>query len=194
MTWREINADQNLRIANKMLEQQGEINDLKAQLAKVKQERAEVRQARDGANGKGELLWQHTCGHIEAFCHGALADIKGGCDACESSSDNPDDWEPLYVGPVYGRWTQVELDKAEADAEARWAGIDAFIDSSKSRDAVADSPEPGSAGPTVADALHGAVAVAKAAAGSAWKTCLHDESRTCANCQPSTSDTSEATP
>ena len=35
-SWREDFADQNLRMANKMLEQQGTINDLKAELVKSK--------------------------------------------------------------------------------------------------------------------------------------------------------------
>lgn len=45
--WRSMEADQNLRMANKMLEQQGEINDLKAELARLRahhdEERNELR-------------------------------------------------------------------------------------------------------------------------------------------------------
>lgn len=41
-------------------------------------------------------MWQHDCGHVEYFppeCEPA----DGGCDACESGSDDPQDWRRLYV-------------------------------------------------------------------------------------------------
>ena len=41
--------------------------------------------------------WQHQCGHIEAFTAEQLEEIQGGCDACESGSDDPTDWQPLYT-------------------------------------------------------------------------------------------------
>lgn len=42
------------------------------------------------------LLWQHECGHVEMFPADWEPD-DGGCDACESGSDRPADWQPLYV-------------------------------------------------------------------------------------------------
>ena len=59
---------------------------------------ASVTQARQGKFG----YYQHACGYIEAF---ALSDLDemarggtaGGCDACESGSDDATDWRPVWV-------------------------------------------------------------------------------------------------
>jgi hypothetical protein len=40
-------------------------------------------------------LWLHRCGHVEGW-DVAWKPADGGCDACESGSDNPADWQPLY--------------------------------------------------------------------------------------------------
>lgn len=45
MTWRDDAAEQNIRLANKMLDQQGEINQLKADLATALAELAAARAA-----------------------------------------------------------------------------------------------------------------------------------------------------
>jgi len=46
---------------------------------------------------KGEWrLWMHECGHVEMWERGT-APADGGCDACESGSENPADWRALYV-------------------------------------------------------------------------------------------------
>jgi hypothetical protein len=51
--WRDIHADQNLRLAQKMLEQQGEINALKATVGRV----------------------EKLCDDMEAHCGGAGIDV-----------------------------------------------------------------------------------------------------------------------
>jgi hypothetical protein len=49
---------------------------------------------------QGEFpYYQHECGHMETFTPEQLAEVKGGCDACESGSDDPTDWKPVYVEP-----------------------------------------------------------------------------------------------
>lgn len=53
--------------------------------------------ARTGELNDGYPLWRHTCGHVEAFLPEELSEILGGCDACESGSNNPKDWQKLYV-------------------------------------------------------------------------------------------------
>ncbi len=52
-------------------------------------------------------LYMHECGYSEAFDG---APEHGGCDACESGSNDPRDWQPLFVEvqvkagpPVRGR-------------------------------------------------------------------------------------------
>jgi hypothetical protein len=43
-------------------------------------------------------LWMHSCGAVEAMTDDYRRnEVQGGCDACESGSDNPDDWRPLYL-------------------------------------------------------------------------------------------------
>lgn len=42
----------------------------------------------------GMPLYLHTCGMTEQH---ATPPDHGGCDACESGSDDPGDWRPLYV-------------------------------------------------------------------------------------------------
>lgn len=53
--------------------------------------------ARSGLMNRGVPLWRHSCGNTEAFTDAQLAEMAGGCDACESGSPNPADWRPLYV-------------------------------------------------------------------------------------------------
>lgn len=57
----------------------------------------EYSRARSGECNEGLPLWRHACGHVEAFDETELAEILGGCDACESGSDNPDDWQALWL-------------------------------------------------------------------------------------------------
>lgn len=45
--------------------------------------------------------WMHECGYVHAWSASQMAeqlasDAPGGCDACESGSDNAADWTPLY--------------------------------------------------------------------------------------------------
>jgi hypothetical protein len=58
MSWREISGEQNLRMAARMLEQQGEINDLEKGLATARREAALLASQRDA-------LLAH-CGEVEA--------------------------------------------------------------------------------------------------------------------------------
>jgi hypothetical protein len=49
--------------------------------------------------GEGEYrawLYIHTCGNLEWITDSERTEIGGGCDACESGSDDPNDWSPLY--------------------------------------------------------------------------------------------------
>jgi hypothetical protein len=53
-------------------------------------------------------LYMHTCGHLEWLSDAQRAEMMetacaGGCDACESGSDNPLDWSQLYVSLVDDR-------------------------------------------------------------------------------------------
>jgi hypothetical protein len=41
-------------------------------------------------------LWMHECGHVEMWEEGT-APADGGCDGCESGSNNASDWRPLYT-------------------------------------------------------------------------------------------------
>lgn len=57
-----------------------------------------VQQARQGNFG----YYQHACGYIEAFALSQLDEMErdgtgGGCDACESGSPNPGDWQPVWI-------------------------------------------------------------------------------------------------
>lgn len=64
-------------------------------LARLDRIAAQVPQhATAAACSAGAPLYQHRCGRIEAF---AELPSGGGCDACESGSDNPADWRALYV-------------------------------------------------------------------------------------------------
>jgi hypothetical protein len=40
--------------------------------------------------------WVHACGFVEVWS-GDWTPTDGGCDACESGSDLPADWQPLYI-------------------------------------------------------------------------------------------------
>jgi hypothetical protein len=42
------------------------------------------------------VYWLHACGHIEWFA-AEWRPEDGGCDGCESGSDIPADWQPLYI-------------------------------------------------------------------------------------------------
>lgn len=42
------------------------------------------------------VLWMHACGFAESFGDDWRPE-DGGCDACESGSNDPSDWQPLYV-------------------------------------------------------------------------------------------------
>lgn len=41
-------------------------------------------------------LWMHECGQVEMWKKGT-APADGGCDRCESGSDNASDWRPMFV-------------------------------------------------------------------------------------------------
>lgn len=69
MTWREDAAEQNLRMANKMLEQQGEISQLRADLAVARAElaaaRAELSQWESGQRALATLGRPHSEPSVE---------------------------------------------------------------------------------------------------------------------------------
>jgi hypothetical protein len=47
--------------------------------------------------GHGDAsYWVHACGWVEVWS-GDWTPTDGGCDACESGSDIPADWQPLYI-------------------------------------------------------------------------------------------------
>ena len=52
--------------------------------------------ARTGLSNRGLPLWRHECGYVEAFTDSDLTEMDG-CDACASESDNPFEWQPLYL-------------------------------------------------------------------------------------------------
>lgn len=60
-------------------------------------------------------LWMHECGHVEHWEEGT-APADGGCDACESGSNNASDWRPLYTDMQEGRpeWTPDEQHNADS--------------------------------------------------------------------------------
>lgn len=63
----------------------GEVRQLRAQLAAFQL----------AQYGRTVQIWMHTCGHVEGFDVDCPPDT-GGCDACESGSDDLADWQPLY--------------------------------------------------------------------------------------------------
>lgn len=69
MNWREINADQNLRMANKMLEQQGEINELTAENTRLRAELTETRAF------EARVQQRTLTDAIEAVCNAIVADL-----------------------------------------------------------------------------------------------------------------------
>jgi hypothetical protein len=56
-----------------------------------------VEPARSGHGNRGIPLYRHECGHVESL---SAPPEDGGCDACESGSPDPADWQPLYVAAV----------------------------------------------------------------------------------------------
>lgn len=67
------------------------------ELAVVAHKAPVYERARCGPTNRGTPLWRHTCGHVEAWTTEDLTEIKGGCDACESGSDDPTEWRALYL-------------------------------------------------------------------------------------------------
>lgn len=49
------------------------------------------------ATTSGHHGWIHECGNVDWLPAGH-APADGGCDRCESGSDDASDWKPLYVG------------------------------------------------------------------------------------------------
>lgn len=68
-----------------------------APIPQVKGEHLSVVRAYSGMGNRGEPLWRHACGQVESFPEAQKEEIGGGCDACESGSDDPEDWQPVYI-------------------------------------------------------------------------------------------------
>lgn len=56
----------------------------------------EVEAVERGSGDNRSRLYIHVCGHAEWIGDRERDELGGGCDACESGSDNPLDWSPLY--------------------------------------------------------------------------------------------------
>ncbi len=46
--------------------------------------------------------YMHACGAVEWMTVDDKAETLGGCDRCESGSDNPNDWQPVFTSSGHG--------------------------------------------------------------------------------------------
>lgn len=116
--WRELAGDQNIRLANKMLEQQGEINGLRTQLAEARAAVVRAEQATADARQRVLAICDEMAGGPERGCSGYADEIRDALAADVPTGTEPRECTALCrdVEADRDEWQR----RAEEALEALW--------------------------------------------------------------------------